>query len=192
MPKCWVTFMLMLYDIVVNLTFLDVRDSTSTRRKRGAGASLLRIIRETDPLAVTLMQTKPLKQETSSYNASKIAQKIAFSVTCTKSIIGGKMADTTMFIDGPMSPESAPNGHVSFDKILVNVGGSFRIEASEFRAPANGVYFFSFNVGKFPKKKLSVMLMKNFNEVQVYSTSTNFMISALKMQGVLKFTMPCS
>nr|UBF23522.1 C1qDC [Botryllus schlosseri] len=161
---------------------LDTNDSSLTRRKRATEASLQRIIRETEPPAVTLVQTRPLKQRTSSHNASRITQKIAFSVTCTKSIIGGQMADTTMSIDGPVSPESAPNGRVSFDKVLVNVGDGFSIEAREFRAPTNGVYFFSYNVGKFPKKKLSVMLMENFNEVQsiIYNDSQT---RAREMQG---------
>nr|XP_039260260.1 complement C1q tumor necrosis factor-related protein 4-like [Styela clava] len=108
--------------------------------------------------------------------------RIAFSATCTKSMIGGHMADTTLSLDGVMSPEAAPNGRIAFDKILVNIGGGFDVEEAEFIAPANGAYFFAYNVGKFPRKKLSVMLMKNFNEVQsiIYNDSKS---RAREIQG---------
>lgn len=82
-------------------------------------------------------------------------------------MIGGHVANTHVSINGAMEKEEIPNGKIPFDKIFVNLANGFDIETSEFIAPTSGVYFFSYNVGKFPRKKLSVMLMKNVNEVQV-------------------------
>lgn len=64
------------------------------------------------------------------------------------------------------SLESA-EGRIKFDKIFVNLGNGFNLTTSEFKASVKGVYYFSFNVGKFPEKILSVIMMKNVNEVQV-------------------------
>lgn len=101
----------------------------------------------------------------------------AFSAAQTSSVVGGKQKAVT------------------FNKLIVNIGRDFNPDTGHFRCRIPGAYYFSFSVGKFPSKLLSVILVKNGQEVQAIAyddfrrigrkvQSQSVMISLKKMDTV--------
>ena len=96
----------------------------------------------------------------------------AFSVARTSCVMGQSSNHSRV--------DPIRNGAITYDKSFVNVGKSLNLGTGEFTVPVSGLYFFSFTVGKYPRKRLSVSLIKNENEFQVrlfqiYITFSSFM-----------------
>ncbi|KAJ8373377.1 hypothetical protein AAFF_G00265650 [Aldrovandia affinis] len=109
----------------------------------------------------------------------------AFSATRSSSVLGGSQRAVT------------------FDRLLVNVGNDFNPDTGRFRCRVPGAYYFAFTVGKFPRKLLSVMLVKNGQEVQamaydghrrkdrkVQSQSVTISLEAMDTVGLLLHASP--
>ena len=99
------------------------------------------------------------RQTTDQYLTNRGQSFIAFSVAKTTSIIGRSRNSTVR------NPHR--NGIITFDKDFVNIGSAINLLSGEFKAPIDGLYYFSFTVGKYPRMKLSVSLVKNDSEFQV-------------------------